>query len=113
MQMVDIIRERFEEILEPLGIEFVESGLQSMKWTCKGAISDYMQIQIRKSYRCEILLNQEDYKDLCETSFGEGTLFYGLKHLLNVTNIEANEDDEDKNRIRITFETNPQLIGGC
>ena len=81
MQMVDVIRSRFEQVLEPLGIEFVESGLQSGKWTCKGAKTDFIQIQVEKSYRCEILLNLEDYRELCETSFGEGTLLYGLKHL--------------------------------
>ena len=113
MQMIDIIRDRFEAVLEPLGIEFVESGLQSGKWTCKGAKTDFINIQVMKSYRCEILLNHSDYRDLFEVSFGEGTILYGLKHLLNVTEIEANEDDEEKNRVRVTFETNPQYIGGC
>jgi|GEM_PF-6010299 len=111
MMMIDIIRNRFEEILEPLGIEFVESGLESMKWTCKTSKSDFINIQVMKSYGCEILLSLEDYKDLCETSFEEGTLLYGLKHLLNVTEVEAEE--VEKNRVKLTFQTNPQYIGGC
>lgn len=111
MKIAPIIRDQFEDIFDPLGIDFVESGLESMKWTCTKALSDLEQIIIGKSYTIEILLPVETYGELFEDDLSTTCLLEQLK-TANAINFEATEETE-KNRVKVTFETNMQLIGGC
>ena len=112
MMMEKTIRAQLEDVLEKYKIEFVESGLSAGNWTCTGATLGLNLVAHSRKYDCEILIDMKDYGDFFESDFGESSLTSQLRNKCGVIEIAATEEEE-YNRVRVSFSTSTFFIGEC
>jgi len=110
MRINPLIKKRFNDVLEPFGIEYIESVLEVGCWRCIASHTDFENNTNTKSYDIEMLLDQDDYYVYFERELDKKSLLYKMRNILNILTVDAEEVEKD--RVKITFSTQSFFIEG-